>query len=78
MRLWSRSWISVSPPALVNLDTDDDEIYATHQAPADELGSVRKSVSRPVCGFEDRGWFDLGRERIRFVHRTALFGLGCG
>jgi CRP/FNR family transcriptional regulator len=48
------------------------EVSATHQALADELGSVREIVSRLLRTFEDRGWVDLGRERIRIVDRAAL------
>jgi CRP/FNR family transcriptional regulator, anaerobic regulatory protein len=63
---------------LVNRDHDSGEIYATHQALADELGSVREIVSRLLRNFEDRGWVDLGRERIRIVDRAALAGLARG
>jgi CRP/FNR family transcriptional regulator, anaerobic regulatory protein len=52
-----------------------DPVLATHQALADELGSVREIVSRLLRMFEDRGWVDLGRERVRIVDRTALEGL---
>ena len=60
---------------LLNRDADGAEIHTTHQALADELGSVREIVSRLLRGFEDRGWVDLGRERIRVVDRAALAGL---
>ena len=63
---------------LVNRDADGAEIHTTHQALADELGSVREIVSRLLRGFEDRGWVDLGRERIRVVDRAALAGLARG
>jgi len=63
---------------LVNRDADAGEIHATHQALADELGSVREIVSRLLRSFEDRGWVDLGRERIRVVDRVALAGLARG
>jgi CRP/FNR family transcriptional regulator len=63
---------------LVNRDHDSGEIHATHQALADELGSVREIVSRLLRNFEDRGWVDLGRERIRIVDRAALAGLARG
>jgi len=49
-----------------------DDIRATHQALADELGSVREIVSRLLKSFEDRGWVDLSRERIAIVDRAAL------
>ena len=56
----------------------DGEIHATHQALADDLGSVREIVSRLLRNFEDRGWVDLGRERVRVVDRGALASLARG
>ncbi len=56
----------------------DGEIHTTHQALADELGSVREIVSRLLRNFEDRGWVDLGRERVRIVDRDALASLARG
>ena len=56
----------------------DGEIHATHQALADELGSVREIVSRLLRSFEDRGWVELGRERVRIVDRGALASLAGG
>jgi CRP/FNR family transcriptional regulator len=55
-----------------------DEINATHQALADDLGSVREIITRMLRSFEDRGWVDLGRERIRILDRAALTGLARG
>jgi CRP/FNR family transcriptional regulator len=49
-----------------------DPVQTTHQALADELGSVREIVSRLLRMFEDRGWVDLARERIRIVDRAGL------
>jgi CRP/FNR family transcriptional regulator len=54
------------------------EVTATHQALADELGSVREIVSRLLRTFEDRGWVDLGRERITILNRDALAALARG
>jgi len=56
----------------------DGEVHATHQALADDLGSVREIVSRLLGNFEDRGWVDLGRERVRIVDRAALASLARG
>jgi len=53
----------------------DRELHATHQAIADELGSVREIVSRLLRNFEDRGWVELGRERINILDRQALAAL---
>ncbi|MCE7877498.1 MAG: helix-turn-helix domain-containing protein, partial [Betaproteobacteria bacterium PRO3] len=50
-------------------------IRATHQAIADELGSVRENVTRLLRGFEDRGLVELGRERIRVADRDGLLEL---
>ena len=47
-------------------------IQATHQALADELGSVREIVSRLLRLFEDKGWVSLGRERVEIVDSAAL------
>ena len=52
-----------------------DPVHATHQALADELGSVREIVSRLLRAFEDRGWVDLARERVHIVDRQALAAL---
>jgi CRP/FNR family transcriptional regulator, anaerobic regulatory protein len=49
-----------------------DPVRLTHQALADELGSVREIVSRLLRAFEDKGWVDLARERIRVTNRDAL------
>jgi CRP/FNR family transcriptional regulator len=55
-----------------------DPVQATHQALADELGSVREIVSRLLRSFEDRGWVDVARERITIVDRAALAELARG
>ena len=52
-----------------------ETVQATHQALADELGSVREIVSRLLRAFEDKGWVDLARERILITDRTALAAL---
>jgi CRP/FNR family transcriptional regulator len=49
-------------------------VEATHQALADELGSVRVVVSRVLRGFEDRGWVRLERERVTVTDPRALAG----
>lgn len=53
----------------------DDRLEVTHQMLADELGSVREIVSRLLRSFEERGWIELGRERIVIRDRAALAGL---
>ena len=44
----------------------------THQALADELGTVREIVTRLLRRFEREGWVHLGREQIQIVHSAAL------
>lgn len=47
-------------------------IRITHQALADELGSVREIVSRLLKNFSEQGWIKLGREQIEIVRASAL------
>lgn len=47
-------------------------VHATHQALADELGSVREIVSRLIARFERAGWVKSGRERIELLDPAAL------
>ena len=47
-------------------------VAATHQRLAEELGSVREIVSRLLRQFEERGWVELGRERIAVRDPRAL------
>lgn len=44
----------------------------THQALADELGTVREIVSRLLRRFEREGWVSLSRERIHICDSAAL------
>jgi CRP/FNR family transcriptional regulator len=44
----------------------------THQALADELGTVREIVTRLLRRFERDGWIELARERIHIVDSGAL------
>ena len=47
-------------------------IHITHQALADELGSVREIISRLLKNFAEQGWIRLGREQIEIVDVAAL------
>ena len=47
-------------------------IHTTHQALADELGSVREIVSRLLKNFAEQGWVKLGREQIEVLDAAAL------
>ena len=48
------------------------ELALTHQALADELGTVREIVSRLLRRFEREGWVRLSRERIHICDSVAL------
>lgn len=50
-------------------------VAATHQAIADELGSVREIVSRLLKSFEAQGAVRLGREQVHVVDPAALQAL---
>jgi CRP/FNR family transcriptional regulator len=47
-------------------------LHITHQALADELGTVREIVTRLLKRFEQAGWVVLGRERIEVSNGAAL------
>lgn len=47
-------------------------IHVTHQALADELGSVREIVSRLLKTFAEQGLVSLGREQIEIVDPARL------
>jgi CRP/FNR family transcriptional regulator len=48
------------------------DVEATHQALADDLGTVREVVSRILNGFESRGMVALGRGRVRVLRPADL------
>ena len=48
------------------------QLQITHQALADELGTVREMVTRLLKRFERAGWLRLGRERIEVLDAAAL------
>ncbi|MCW2310975.1 Crp/Fnr family transcriptional regulator [Rhodoferax antarcticus] len=48
------------------------QLALTHQALADELGTVREMVTRLLHRFERDGWVTLGREQITIVNSAAL------
>ena len=53
-------------------------VRSTHQALADELGTVREIVTRLLKRFEQSGWVALGRERIDVLDGAALRALAAG
>lgn len=48
------------------------EIATTHQALAEELGTVREIVTRLLHRFEREGWITLSREHILILDSAAL------
>jgi CRP/FNR family transcriptional regulator len=53
-------------------------VLATHQALADELGTVREIVSRLLKRFERAGRVRAGRERVELLQPAALRALAEG
>jgi len=54
------------------------EISVTHQALAEELGTVREIVTRLLKRFEREGWITLARERIGITNSAALRARAAG
>lgn len=54
------------------------DLAVTHQALADELGTVREIVTRLLRRFEREGWVTLSREHIRIADSAALRRLAAG
>ncbi len=50
-------------------------VTRTHQALADDLGTVREIVTRLLKRFERAGWIEVGRERIEIRDAAALRAL---
>ena len=50
-------------------------VRITHQALADDLGSLREIISRLLKNFADQGWVRLGREQIEVLDAAALRNL---
>ena len=53
-------------------------LHTSHQALADELGTVREMVTRLLRRFERAGWLVLGRERIELRDAGALRRIAAG
>ncbi len=51
------------------------DLALTHQAIADELGTVREMVTRLLRRFEREGWVSLSREHIHICNSGALRAL---
>lgn len=54
------------------------ELSLTHQALADQLGTVREIITRLLRRFEQEGWVQLARERIRITDSAALRRVAAG
>lgn len=50
----------------------ESPIRITHQALADDLGSLREIISRLLKNFAEEGWVRLGREQIVVLDAAAL------
>jgi CRP-like cAMP-binding protein len=53
-------------------------LSTTHQALADNLGTVREIVSRLLARFERAGWVRLSRERIEVLDGATLRQVAAG
>ena len=60
---------------LVKLVGDCNEVAATHQALANELGGAREVVSRQLSEFQKCGWLKVSRGVISITSRMAIEGL---
>ncbi|WP_395707606.1 Crp/Fnr family transcriptional regulator [Casimicrobium huifangae] len=54
------------------------DVPVTHQALADELGTVREIVTRLLHRFERDGWITLSREHIHIIKSAELRALAGG
>jgi CRP/FNR family transcriptional regulator, anaerobic regulatory protein len=54
------------------------QLHTTHQALADELGTVREIITRILKRFEAAGCVGLGRERIEVLDAARLRALASG
>jgi CRP/FNR family transcriptional regulator len=61
--------------ALLKLAGERDEIEATHEAIAVEIGSAREVVSRQLHHFAERGLLETSRGRVKILARQALVRL---
>ena len=63
--------------AAVLLDAGND-LLVTHQALADQLGTVREVITRILRRFEQQGCLELSREHIRIINTPLLQRLAAG
>ncbi len=57
---------------LIALARGAEEVHATHQQIATELGTAREVVSRQLQEFQRRGWVTQARGVIRLIDRRSL------
>ena len=57
---------------LVDLAGAKQQVVATHQDLANELGSAREVISRQLNEFARRGWLRMARGIVEILDRTAL------
>lgn len=60
---------------IVELKGQGDQIRATHQQMAAELGTAREVVSRILSEFQRRGWISLSRGIINIIDPQAISDL---
>jgi CRP/FNR family transcriptional regulator len=58
--------------ALLKLSGGRNEVEATHEALAVEIGSAREVVSRQLHHFAERGLVETSRGRVKILSREAL------
>ncbi|MGJ8604720.1 MAG: Crp/Fnr family transcriptional regulator [Marivita sp.] len=60
---------------LVSLAVEGDDLMATHQQLANELGTAREVISRVLHDFQKRGLIAQSRGRITLLERTKIEAL---
>ena len=61
-----------SAQKILELSDENDQVHATHQQLATELGTAREVVSRMLAEFQRREWVTLSRGKIVVRERKAL------
>ena len=63
---------------LLQLCADKQEVNTTHEDLAKEIGTAREVISRQLRKFEDEGWVETTRGRIRILQHPPLEALSEG
>jgi CRP/FNR family transcriptional regulator len=61
---------------ILALASPEGELQLTHHELAVELGTAREVITRQLRAFQEKGYVDLDRGRVRILDRTALEKLG--